>query len=319
MSPTHTAWRQVPGLAAVMLLGTACLQPPDASGGVPFGLGGLFDGASTSYTVGGTATGVPPHGLSLTDNADSTVIVASGNYLFPGRLQSGATYHVEVAEQPPTLFCSVSNHAGTVASSDVSNVDVSCACALHLGDCNGTLADGCETNVASSNLNCGACNHACAGGETCQSGTCSAPVLYRPVGLAGGVAESTVTGGGWEACIVGGFGSTTPQQDLLEHCSKAHIMVACRPAGSAQLTWLAWTSREVALAADAWSISSNGATWTSSFGQYMEATDGTNFIWWGYAWDTTDPDDPELVLADGGCGPDDISTDDWEFVVYQAD
>ena len=241
---------------------------------------------------------------------------------------SGEAYHVEVVEQPPTLFCSVANHAGTVGASNVTNVDVSCACAVNLADCDGDLATGCEVDMSSDDTNCGACGVACGIDETCQAGACIAPdvtpTLYRPAGLQASVLESTVLAGGWTMCIVSGFGSSTPLSDLLEHCTGSKIMFACRPelvtpgegqpAAPVTLSWLAWTSRQLAFAADSWDVDSNGATWTSSYGAYMEAGDGTNFIWRGY-----DPATSPRTLTDGGCGPNDYWTDAWAFVVYQAD
>jgi hypothetical protein len=39
-------------------------------------------------------------------------------------------------------------------------------------DCNHTFIDGCETSLDEDNLNCGACNHACADGQLCARGAC---------------------------------------------------------------------------------------------------------------------------------------------------
>jgi hypothetical protein len=42
-------------------------------------------------------------------------------------------------------------------------------------DCNGIVDDGCEANVMLDPKNCGACGHACAAGEPCNSGVCGCP------------------------------------------------------------------------------------------------------------------------------------------------
>ncbi|MEI8256798.1 MAG: hypothetical protein WCJ30_14075, partial [Deltaproteobacteria bacterium] len=50
------------------------------------------------------------------------------------------------------------------------------------GDCNGSLADGCETDLGSSTVNCGACGTVCGPGTACSAGACgticAAPTTY---------------------------------------------------------------------------------------------------------------------------------------------
>jgi hypothetical protein len=48
----------------------------------------------------------------------------------------------------------------------------STSCVQNFGECNGDVTDGCETDLASSLVHCGVCNHPCATGQTCQGGTC---------------------------------------------------------------------------------------------------------------------------------------------------
>lgn len=46
-------------------------------------------------------------------------------------------------------------------------------CAAGFGDCNANKqTDGCETDLSSSNANCGSCGHVCGAGTTCVSGSC---------------------------------------------------------------------------------------------------------------------------------------------------
>ena len=39
-------------------------------------------------------------------------------------------------------------------------------------DCDRMYSTGCETNLLTNDLNCGACGHVCPTGQTCQNGTC---------------------------------------------------------------------------------------------------------------------------------------------------
>lgn len=49
--------------------------------------------------------------------------------------------------------------------------DGACACTAGFGDCDGTLANGCETAIATDQNNCGGCGAICANG-TCAAGAC---------------------------------------------------------------------------------------------------------------------------------------------------
>jgi hypothetical protein len=65
-----------------------------------------------------------------------------------------------------------------------------CICVAGFADCDGTLANGCETNIASDVNNCGACGASCPVNVTCVSGSC---------GLCGSAPTST-TFTGFETC-----------------------------------------------------------------------------------------------------------------------
>jgi hypothetical protein len=46
-------------------------------------------------------------------------------------------------------------------------------CLAGYGDCNGSLGDGCETDLRVTAANCGVCGHACGTGFACVGGTCT--------------------------------------------------------------------------------------------------------------------------------------------------
>ena len=95
--------------------------------------GGGGGGSATpppAYTVNGMVTGLAGAGLVLRDNGgDDLPVAADGEIAFPTKIASGATYSVTVFTQPtsPAQTCAVTNGSGTMGSTDVTNVAVSCA------------------------------------------------------------------------------------------------------------------------------------------------------------------------------------------------
>ena len=84
-------------------------------------------GAPTTYSVGGTVSGVSGT-LTLQDNGgDNLSVSANGAFTFATALASGAAYNVTVASAPAGQTCQVSNGSGTVAAANITNVAVTCA------------------------------------------------------------------------------------------------------------------------------------------------------------------------------------------------
>jgi 6-phosphogluconolactonase (cycloisomerase 2 family) len=84
--------------------------------------------AVNTYTVGGSVTGLTGAGLVLKTNGANPVSIASaGNYIF-ATLASGTAYVVSVGTQPtnPSQTCVVTAGSGTILSSNVTNVVVTC-------------------------------------------------------------------------------------------------------------------------------------------------------------------------------------------------
>jgi hypothetical protein len=85
--------------------------------------------SATTYTIGGTVSGLSGTGLVLQDNgSDNLTIAANGSFTFATQLAAGSTYAVTVLTQPsnPTQTCTVSNGTGTVDAA-VTNVSVTCS------------------------------------------------------------------------------------------------------------------------------------------------------------------------------------------------
>ncbi len=83
-----------------------------------------------TYTVGGTITGLSGSGLVLnSDFGGDLAVSASGSFTFGTRLPDGSAFNVGVKNQPtssPAQVCQVANGTGTIATANVTNVDVTC-------------------------------------------------------------------------------------------------------------------------------------------------------------------------------------------------
>jgi 6-phosphogluconolactonase (cycloisomerase 2 family) len=84
--------------------------------------------ATTTYTVGGTVSGLAP-GTSVTlqvNSSNPTTVSSNGSFTFSTPLANGTPYEVSIGTQPTGLSCSIPNGAGTLSGSNVTNVSVSC-------------------------------------------------------------------------------------------------------------------------------------------------------------------------------------------------
>jgi len=83
--------------------------------------------ATSTYTVGGTVSGVTGTGLVLQNNGgNDRAIAADGAFTFSIALAGGASYSVTVLTPPSGEGCSVTNGTGSIASANVTNVAITC-------------------------------------------------------------------------------------------------------------------------------------------------------------------------------------------------
>jgi hypothetical protein len=82
----------------------------------------------SGVTIGGTVSGLVAGTTVTLSNNGATLLplTANGAYGFPGTLVPGSTYAVTVSTQPTSRTCSVANARGTVGTSTVIGIDVSC-------------------------------------------------------------------------------------------------------------------------------------------------------------------------------------------------
>jgi sugar lactone lactonase YvrE len=95
--------------------------------------------AALAHSLGGTIGGLASSGLALRNGSD-TVTPAAGalSFTFPTQVAEGGGYAVGISAQPTGETCSLAGATGTMGTSDLSSVQVTCAAnAFHLS---GTIA-----------------------------------------------------------------------------------------------------------------------------------------------------------------------------------
>jgi hypothetical protein len=81
-----------------------------------------------TYTVGGSISGLTASGLVLANGTDTLSVAANAAvFTMPTGVAAGATYDVVVQTQPVSQTCSVGSATGTVSTSDITSVAVSCS------------------------------------------------------------------------------------------------------------------------------------------------------------------------------------------------
>ncbi|MDE2450269.1 MAG: hypothetical protein KGO22_14940 [Gammaproteobacteria bacterium] len=96
-------------------------------------------GNNATYTIGGTITGLSAGGLVLADGSQTVSPTASAaSFTFGTAVAASTSYSVTVSTQPSGETCTVANGSGTVASANVTGVQVACAA----NNMSGTAATG---------------------------------------------------------------------------------------------------------------------------------------------------------------------------------
>lgn len=122
------------GIVSMLLL-AACGDGHDGSGSSGGNSAGPNPTApnnptASTFTVGGTVTGLNGSGLVLQNNGgDNLAISANGGFTFATAVVTGGGYTVTVLTPPsnPDQTCGVANAAGTVAGGAVSNIVITCS------------------------------------------------------------------------------------------------------------------------------------------------------------------------------------------------
>ncbi len=181
------------GVVAVMMLAFIAFN----------GCGGSSTTQATqvsTYTVGGSVSGLSASGLVLQNNGGDNLTVSSGatTFTFAKSVMSGASYAVTVLTQPAGESCTVTNGSGT-ATANVTSVSVACVAAYTIGgEVLGLTASGLVLQDNAGNnltISSGATSYAFTFDGTIPSGGVpySITVYANPTGESCTVANSTGT------------------------------------------------------------------------------------------------------------------------------
>lgn len=97
-------------------------------GGSDGGNNGSSGSSPTTFTVGGTITGLgAATGLVLTNGGDTLKVPANAaSFTMPASVANGQSYNVTVEVHPTAVYCDVVSGAGTVNGANVTSITVSC-------------------------------------------------------------------------------------------------------------------------------------------------------------------------------------------------
>jgi hypothetical protein len=84
--------------------------------------------ATTEHSLGGAVSGLfSGASITITNNNESVTLTSDGNFTFPTKLKSGTSYSVSFSvSNASTMSCSIASATGTIQTSDISNVSITC-------------------------------------------------------------------------------------------------------------------------------------------------------------------------------------------------
>ncbi|MFK5948143.1 MAG: hypothetical protein QM500_05170 [Methylococcales bacterium] len=83
-----------------------------------------------TYSIGGRISGLTGTVILINNGNEELIVHSDGNatssFVFSTQVDDGSNYHVTIASQSVTQACSIDGGSGTVTSSDISLIDISC-------------------------------------------------------------------------------------------------------------------------------------------------------------------------------------------------
>ena len=202
-------------------------------------------GTSTTYSIGGTVSGLSGTVVLQDNGADNLSVSANGSFTFATPLAGGAGYAVTVKTSPSGQSCTVSNGSGTVAAANVTNVAVSCtsAAAYSIG---GTVSGLSGTVVLQDN-----------GGDNLSVSANGSFTFATPLAGGAGYAVTVKTNPSGQSCTVSNGSGTVAAANV------TNVAVSCTSAAAYSIGGtVSGLSGTVVLqdnGADSLSVSANGS------------------------------------------------------------
>ena len=89
--------------------------------------GGTASAPPSTYSVGGTVSGLTGSVVLQDNGGDNLTVSANGSFTFATKLADGGSYNVTVRTNPAGQTCTLASGTGTVHAANVTNVVVTCA------------------------------------------------------------------------------------------------------------------------------------------------------------------------------------------------
>lgn len=107
-----------------------------------------------SHTLGGSVSGISDRVVLRNGNGADLIVSGDGSFAFPAPVTAGQTYSVTVVTQPARRSCTVTNGSGTMPSSSVSNVTVTCTATRRLAFVTSATSHGSVSGVFGADARC---------------------------------------------------------------------------------------------------------------------------------------------------------------------
>jgi len=92
------------------------------------GGGGGSAPTGSTYSVGGSISGLTASGLVLANGSDNLVVSANAaSFKMPRSSPTGTAYDLVVKSHPAAIQCQIANPSGIIGNSNVTNIAVSCS------------------------------------------------------------------------------------------------------------------------------------------------------------------------------------------------
>ena len=119
---------------AIQPTGQSCVVANGAGTNISDDVGNVGISCSSTYTIGGSVSGLNASGLVLRMNSTNLIIAnGAGSFKFATALPTGSFYFVSIGIQPIGQTCSVTGGSGVVGNANPVGISVSCTNSYTIG------------------------------------------------------------------------------------------------------------------------------------------------------------------------------------------